>query len=136
LETADAAKKLQETLNAEKFRCGELQKQIFERTAESYVNQSNVLHFADGLEPGQVRDLADRISRVCSGFAAVFASREGGFSYCLATQSGDLRQLGKAMNTALSGRGGGKPNFQQGTVSAEESRIREFFAAVKEKEYA
>lgn len=136
LETADAAKKLQDALNGEKLRCGELQKQIFESVAESYVNQPDVLHFADGLEPSQVRDLADRISRVCTGFAAVFAPREGGFSYCLATQSGDLRQLGKDMNATLSGRGGGKPNFQQGTVSAGESQIREFFETVKEKSYA
>lgn len=136
LETGEAAKKLLDTLAAEKLRSAHLQKQVLEGIAQSYVNQSDVLHFADGLEPGAVRDLADRISRVCSGYAAVFSPKEGGFSYCIAAQEGDLRQLGKDMNTALGGKGGGKPNFQQGTVTANKTQIREFFAAIKETVYA
>jgi len=136
LETADGAKRMQDALAAEKFRCTQLQKQIMGSIVKSYVNHTNVLHFEEGLEPGQVRELTDRISRVCTGCAAVFSPREEGFSYCLATQRGDLRQLAMDMNTALSGRGGGKPNFQQGTVASGEDRIRQFFETVKEKEYA
>ena len=127
LETAVAVKKLQDSLTEEKFRGTGLQKQVFAGIAKDYVNQSNALHFADALEPGQVRELADAIAGVCSGFAAVFSPREDGYSYCLASREEDLRQLGKAMTGALNGRGGGKPNFQQGTVSAEETAIRNFF---------
>ena len=127
LETAGAVKKLQDTLAEEKFRSTGLQKQVFANIAKDYVNQKNVLHFADGFEPGQVRELADAIAQSCSGWAAVFSPREGGYSYCLASREEDLRQLGKAMTTALNGRGGGKPNFQQGTVSADETAIRHFF---------
>ena len=43
---------------------------------------------------------------------------------------GDLRELTKELNTALSGRGGGKPNFVQGSVNAEKSAIEAFFAAL------
>ena len=43
-------------------------------------------------------------------------------------RDGDLRELGKAMTAALSGRGGGKPVCQQGKVSATEEEIRRFFA--------
>ena len=127
LETAVAVKKLQDSLTEEKFRGTGLQKQVFAGIAKDYVNQNNALHFADALEPGQVRELADAIAGVCSGFAAVFSPREGGYNYCLASREEDLRQLGKAMTGALNGRGGGKPNFQQGTVSAEETAIRNFF---------
>ena len=127
LETGEAAKKLQEALAAEKFRCAGLQKQVFTGIAKDYVNQSNVLHFASPLEPGQVRELADGIAQVCTGWAAVFSPREGGFHYCLASRDGDLRQLGKDMTAALNGRGGGKPNFQQGTLTAGEAEIRAFF---------
>ena len=127
LETAGAVKKLQDTLSEEKFRSAGLQKQVFSWVAESYVNQNNVLHFAEALEPGQVRELADTIAGICTGWAAVFAPREGGYSYCLASREEDLRQLGKDMTATLNGRGGGKPNFQQGTVSAVEPAIRRFF---------
>ncbi len=130
LETAGAVKKLQDALAEEKFRSAGLQKQVFAGIAKDYVNQKNVLHFADSLEPGQVRELADAIAQGCVGWAAVFSPREGGYSYCLACREEDLRQLGKAMTSALNGRGGGKPNFQQGTISADEAAIRHFFEGI------
>ena len=128
LETGDAAKKMQEALAKEKSRAAELQKQIFSSIAAHYAGRENVLHFEEGLDPAGVRDLADRISREISGFAAVFSPNAAGFSYCLATQSGDLRALGKDMTAALNGRGGGKPNFQQGSVAAAKEDIEAFFA--------
>ena len=127
LETGEAAKKMQDALAKEKFRANELQKQVFTSIAGRYAGRKNVLHFEENLEPGQVRELADRISRAISGFAAVFSESGSGVSYCLATQDGDLRQLGKALTEALNGRGGGKPNFQQGTVAATREEIRSFF---------
>ena len=128
LQTGEAAKKIQDALAKEKLRTAELQKQVFTFQAAAYEGKENVLHFADHLEPAQVRELADRISRVATGFAAVFSENAAGFSYCLATQSGDLRELGKEMTTALNGRGGGKPNFQQGNVAATRADIETFFA--------
>ena len=43
------------------------------------------------------------------------------------TRDGDVRPLVKELNAALSGRGGGKPNFAQGSVAASEAEIRAFF---------
>ena len=127
LETGAAAQKATEMLAAEKLRANTLQSQLFDRIAEDYVNQDDVIYFASPLDGGQLRELAEKISARCSGYAAVFSPKEGGFAYCLAQPDGDLRQLCKDMNTALSGRGGGKPPFQQGTVSATEEEIRAFF---------
>ena len=127
LETGAAAQKASEALAAEKLRANTLQSQLFDRMAEDYVNQKDVLCFADPLDGGQLRELAEKISAKCSGYAAVFSPKDGGFTYCLAQPDGDLRQLCKDMNAALSGRGGGKPPFQQGTVSATEEKIRAFF---------
>ena len=128
LETGEAAKRMQDILAKEKFRTAELQKQVFTSIASRYAGAENALHFEPNLEPGQVRELADRISHAVSGFAAVFSENSGGFSYCLGTQTGDLRELGKAMTAALNGRGGGKPNFQQGNVAATKAEIEAFFA--------
>ena len=128
-ETGEAARKMNEALAAEKFRATSLQKQLFRHTAESYVNQTNIVHFEAGLEPALVRDLADMIADKITGTAAVFSGTdEEGYSFCLMTRSGDLRALGKAMTQTLGGRGGGKPIFQQGRVNGTESQIREFFA--------
>ena len=128
-DTGAAARKMNEALAAEKFRTTGLQRQLFRFIADSSVNQENVLHFADDLEPALVRDLADAIADRISGTAAVFSGTdEAGYSYCLVTRAGDLRPFGKAMTQALSGRGGGKPNFQQGRVSAPKDKMEEFFA--------
>ena len=127
-ETGSAAQRMNEALAAEKFRATSLQRKLFAITAESYVNSGNVLHFEDGLESALGRELADGIAAVCGGRAAVFSgSNETGFSYCLATREGDLRAFGKEMNTALNGRGGGKPNFLQGSVKAAKAEIEKFF---------
>ena len=127
-ETGSAAQRMNEALAAEKFRATSLQRKLFAITAESYVNSGNVLHFEDGLESALVRELADGIAAVCGGRTAVFSgSDETGFSYCLATREGDLRAFGKEMNTALNGRGGGKPNFLQGSVKAAKAEIEKFF---------
>ena len=127
LETGAAAQKASEALADEKLRANTLQSQLFDRMAEDYVNQKDVLCFADPLDGGQLRELAEKISAKCSGYAAVFSPKDGGYAYCLAQPDGDLRQLCKDMNAALSGRGGGKPPFQQGTVSACEADIHSFF---------
>ena len=129
LETGEAAKKMQETLAREKARIAQLQKQVFASIANGYAGKENAVHFEEGLEPAQVRELADHISRTVSGYAAVFSENAGGFSYCLATQTGDLRQLGREVTAALNGRGGGKPNFQQGNLAAPRAEIEAFFAA-------
>ena len=128
LETGEAARKMNEVLSSEKFRANALQNQLFDCIAESYVNQERVLHIADGLEPAQVRILADKIAGKISGYCAVFSGGDGNFSYCLATRAGDLRELNREMNGVLAGRGGGKPNFQQGSVKATAQEIRAFFA--------
>lgn len=127
-ETGDAARQMNAALEGEKLRRTQLQRQILAGIAESYVNSGEVLHFEPGLEPVQVRELADGIAQVCGGTAAVFSGDDSqGYSYALVTRDGDLRELGKAMTAVLSGRGGGKPVCQQGRVAAKEDAIRAFF---------
>ena len=128
METGAAARQMNEALAKEKYTVTGLQRQLFEGIAESYVNCGDVLHFGSNLESALVRELADKIAQVCGGRAAVFSgSDEGGYSFCLVTRQGDLRAFGKTMTQALSGRGGGKPNFQQGQVKASQAQIRAFF---------
>ena len=127
-ETGAAARRMNEALEQEKLRYGALQQRLFRGIAESYVNCGNVLHFEDGLEPVQIRILADAIAEDCGGTAAVFSgSDEAGYGFALVTREGDLRQFGKEMTARLKGRGGGKPNFQQGRVQAAREEIEAFF---------
>ncbi len=128
LETAAAARKMSDALAAEKYKVVGLQRRLFDGIANSYVNSGDVIHLEPGLEPALVRELADRIAGVCGGMAGVFSGSDAeGYSFCLAIRDGDLRQLCKDLTAALGGRGGGKPNFQQGQLKGTEADIRRFF---------
>ncbi len=127
-ETGEAARRMNEVLAQQKYRITGLERRIFASTAQGYTGRGDVVHFEEGLEPAAVRDLADAIAETCGGTAAVFSGSDAaGYSYCLVARQGDLRPLGKAMTQALNGRGGGKPNFQQGRVQAGRAEIEGFF---------
>ena len=127
-ETGDAAKRMNEALSAEKYRAAQLQKRIFATIAQGYENSGNVLHFEPALESVEIRMLADAVGQVCHGRAAVFSgTEEEGYAFAMVDHSTDLRAFGKEMTAALHGRGGGKPNFQQGRVSATRQEIENFF---------
>ena len=128
LETGEAARRMNEQLAAEKFRAAGLQKQVFASVAEGCRDAGNILRFENDLAPAQVRELCDAIGQVCGGMAAVFSGNdEAGYSYCLMERGGDLRSFNKAMTAVLNGRGGGKPEYQQGSVKADRTVIEAFF---------
>ena len=128
-QTGAAARRMNEVLEQETFRCTQLQRKILLTTAAGYADHGDVLHFAENLDTVLVRELADAIADHCGGMAAVFSGSDAeGYSYCLVTRQGDLRAFNKAMTAALNGRGGGKPNFQQGKVGASKEVIEHFFA--------
>lgn len=126
-----AAESFAETLAAQKYRTVELEWKIFAATAAGYAGKGDILHFEAGLDSTGVRDLADAIAESCGGTAAVFSGTDGeGYSFCLVARQGDLRPLGRAMTTTLNGRGGGKPAFQQGKVTASKAEIEKYFMSI------
>ena len=127
METGEAARKMNEALNGEKFKVTGLRWQLFDRVAEDFRRKGNVLYFADGLTPADIRELADRIAKTCGGIAAVFSGEGTAYQMCMVCQAGDVKTLGSAMNQALRGRGGGKPGFFQGSVAASREEIQAFF---------
>ena len=128
LETGAAAQQFSDTLSAEKYRTVALQKQIFRCTAESYVNQENVLHIESALTPGNVRELTETIAAYCSGIAAVFSpAEENLMNFCLFSQGAEVKPLGTELTGTFSGRGGGKNGCFQGNLRASEEEITAFF---------
>ena len=126
--TAAAVKRLQEELAAASYRTVGLENRVFTAMAESYAGEGDTLIFEEGLSPDGVRRLADAVLDRCSGLCAVFSgSDEVGYKYAIGQRGGDLRALVKEMNTALHGRGGGKPFFAQGSVQCTKAEIEEFF---------
>ena len=130
LQTAQAVRQLLEKQEAYKARAAALETQVFAQTAQTCAGKGNVLLFEQTMAPESVRRLADAVMHTCGGRAAVFAGTDaGGYQYAVGEPDGDLRQLVKALNTQLRGRGGGKPFFAQGSVQASKAEIEAFFDA-------
>ena len=128
-EVGTAAEAFSEQLAALKARIVELQRRNFAAIAREYENAGNVLRFEEGLDSTGLRELCDTIVQSGGGRAAVFSGEDGqGYGYCLAARQEDLRGLGKELTAKLNGRGGGKPNFQQGRINAARAEIEAFFA--------
>lgn len=131
LETGAAARKFSEMLAQEKFRATGLQRKVFAAIADAYAGKSLALHFEEGLTPGRVRELADAVAERAKTAVVFSGTDETGYSICIISKTEDIRNLGKAVNAALNGRGGGKPSAFQGSLKANRVQIEEFFACTK-----
>lgn len=127
-ETAAAVERLQAQIYALQGRVTALENADFARKAAQYAGKGNVLLIEDEMGADSVRKLADAVLEQCGGRCAVFAGADGNYKYAIGEKDGDLRALVKELNATLSGRGGGKPNFAQGSAACNESDIRTFFA--------
>lgn len=127
LQTAAAVERLQGELESVKLRCAELETADCARKAREYAGKGDVLLLEGPMSADSVRRLCDAVLDTCGGRCAVFAGEEGNYKYAIGVREGDVRPLVKELNTVLCGRGGGKPNFAQGSIAAEERAIRTFF---------
>lgn len=128
LEAAAAVERLTEELTAAKARMAELEGEVFSHKAHEYCGKGDVVLVEPPLRPDGVRRLADAVARECGGLAAVFAGEDGRYNYALVRADGaDIAPLVKSMNAALTGRGGGRSGFAQGSVQTDADTIHDFF---------
>ena len=125
--SAAAVERLQSELGALKLRCAKLEGSAFAQTAAQYEGKGDVLLFEDEMSGDSLRKLCDAVANACGGRCAVFAGADGAYKYAIGHAGGELRDFTKKMNAALSGRGGGKPNFVQGSVGCDRAAIEAFF---------
>lgn len=128
-ETAAAVERLQKEVYQLKGRVAELEERDFERQAGEYAGKGDVLLFQGPMSADSLRKLCGAVKERCGGRCAVFAGEGESYQYAIALNGGDLRGFVKELNRALNGRGGGKPEFVQGSVKASQMQVRGFFGA-------
>ncbi len=125
LEIADGVQRLKDEIASLKY---ELAKVKLDSFAEKVKDLSGPLAivFEKDLTPDEVRKMCDLLADKVTVAAVLSGSDEAGYKYTLASRTMDLRQLAKDFNSALSGRGGGKPEMVQGNVQESREKIEEF----------
>ena len=126
-ETAQGVQRLLEENATLKSRILTMEEQHFAALAHGCAGAGDVVLFEDDLSPDALRRLCDAVLGECQGRCACFSgSDETGYKYAVGQRGGDLRTWVKTLNQTLNGRGGGKPDFVQGSLRAPRADIEAF----------
>lgn len=90
--------------------------------------EGNLCIFTDDPDMLSLRLLVNAGVPKCTGIcAAFFGNDTDGYRYIMGSASRDLKTLSKQINAALGGKGGGSAQMIQGSCTAAEQVIREYF---------
>ena len=125
-QTAVAVHRVYDEYTALKFSHFGLCSQLFDALAAAVEPGADAIRILPGLDPDGLHRLAVRLSEATTGLCAALTPTEKGTGYCIAQNGGDVCALTKALNTALNGRGGGKPGICQGSCAATPEQVEDF----------
>ena len=125
-QTAVAVHRVYDEYTALKFAHFGLCSQLFDALAAQLGPDETAIRTVPGLDPDGLHRLAARLSEATTGLCAALTPNDKGTGYCLAQADRDVRALTKALNTALNGRGGGKPGICQGSCAATPEQVEDF----------
>lgn len=135
-EVTDAVKRLTEEIQQLKEKAAKMQERLVMGYLESEIvvlkenPNANLLLFEKELDAMAMRNFVNAGMELTKGVCGAFVGDEKqGFRYVLGS-SGDIREIGKKLNAAFQGKGGGKPPMIQGSLVGEEEKIREFLEKV------
>lgn len=128
---AQAAHRLAGELEAQKQRAAALEQALFAQLAAGVQPGSSAVLYQPGLGQDSLRTLCLTLAPKAQTLCAVFSPGGQGLAYALAWPGRDVRPVCKALNEALGGRGGGKPELAMGSIAQTDfSNIQAFFAAL------
>ena len=135
-EVTDAVKRLTEEIQQLKEKAAKMQERLVmgylesEKAVLKENPNANLLLFEKELDAIAIRNFVNAGMELTKGVCGAFVGDEKqGFRYVLGS-SGDIREIGKKLNAAFQGKGGGKPPMIQGSLVGEEEKIREFLEKI------
>lgn len=126
IETSVFVEKLKEDKEKADYEIVGLQRELLSLKAQAIKNSDKIIIFDEKLEGKLLSDFALSVMDKAQNFAACFSGKNDEYKYCIVSHSIDLRDMCKALNSAFSGRGGGKPQIVQGSLSGSKAEIKDF----------
>ena len=127
----EAVLRLKEQQEATRFQLNRMQAIYLDQKLDSISPEdTTALLFEEDLDNVAVRNFVNSAVERFDGICAAFVGTdEKGYRYILGNKTKDVRDLAKELNSKFAGKGGGKPEMVQGSLTGAETEIR---AAIKE----
>ena len=132
-EVADEVARLKEELASQKGRVAEMQQKLLQyKVNELPENEALVVLFESDLSGDAPRELVNLLLERGTEVGVVFAETgENQYRYVIGSKVVDVRSFAKMLNEKFAGRGGGKPEMVQGSVSGAAEVIKEAVEACR-----
>ena len=92
-----------------------------------YGTEGNLVILLPDFSIPELIAFSNTAGKKIGGILVALSGGEGDYKYVISSSSQDLRAMAKDINSALSGRGGGRPEMIQGSFAASLEKIREYF---------
>ena len=104
----------------------QLQKILIEQKAAAVPEGTkDIIFFEKDLDNNTAREFVNLLTKRCTGIACVFTGSDTtGYRYILGSSQEDVRPLCKKLNEAFHGKGGGKPEMVQGSLTGTQEAIQ------------
>ena len=128
VDTAEVLEKTMKDVEALKNTLKRTREALAGANAAALPNEiNNAVCFLEGFSFDELRAFANEYKTRVGGMTVALSGDEGEFRYVIASESVDLAKEIKAINAALSGRGGGKSRMVQGTFMTSSDEIKSYF---------
>ena len=126
---AEAVEHLRDENSALKGKLMNAQREVIAAKASGITaDAEKVCVFDENLEGNGPRELMNLVLAKGVKICGVFAGTDkDGYRYVIGSASEDVRPLTKELNSAFSGRGGGKPDMTQGSLKGTKEEIQKYF---------
>lgn len=91
------------------------------------ATDGNALYYFPDMSLDALREFSNCATDRVAGVLVALSGSDGDFKYIISSRSRDLRAEAKNINAALGGRGGGRPEMIQGSLSATLEDIKDYF---------
>lgn len=115
------AEQTRSALKMARLRIAELEAELIDTS-----DTSRVFLFKDFAIPELIA-FSNLANKKVKGITVALSGVEGDYKYVISSQDTNLRELSKDINSALSGRGGGRPEMIQGSFSCTLDEIKSYF---------
>ena len=116
-ETAAAVERLKNENEKLKYDIVGLTRELLSLKSQSIAAEDRIIIFDSKLDGKLLQDFAISIMDKAGDFAACFCGENGSYRYSIVSNRVNLQPLCKALNSQFSGRGGGKPEIVQGSIT-------------------